>query len=186
MKLIGERISINETKEKITIVILPHQSAWTNAAIGMWLAMWYVIGGTVVWSLFQLKLTQQEKIILFVFLIFWLYYATKITYTFLWILRGKEWMKLDDNRLTIKRSIGTLGKAHEYFYENIQHLSAHVPEKGSFQTVWESSPWVNGGDRIHFEHFHKPVRFGRKLDEKETRQLFAFLDKQIKERIKRK
>lgn len=186
MKYIGSRISINEAKDKTTIVILPHQSAWTNAAMGMWLAMWYAVGGTVIWSLFQLKLTEQERIILYIFLVFWLYYAARITYTFLWVLKGKEWMKIDGTRLTIKKSVGTFGKAKEYFFENIRQFSVHQPEKGSIQAVWEASPWISGGDRMQFDYFGKLIRFGRKLDESEAKQLFVFLDKQIKERLKRK
>jgi hypothetical protein len=88
MKWIGERISFVDEKTKTTIVIEPDRNFWINGMMGAWLAMWYTIGGIVLWALLSLGLKKQETIILIVFLSFWIYYAVKVTRSFLWLMYG--------------------------------------------------------------------------------------------------
>jgi len=186
MKLIGERISFLDTKNKLTIVIEPDKNGFVNALMGAWLSMWLTIGGLVIWSLYTLKLTEQESLILYIFLVFWYYYAIRVTRSFLWLLFGKELLKLDEVALSIKKSILTYGRSTSYFNENINNFNFEIPDKSSIQSVWEASPWINGGERFSFEYYDKVIRFGRKLNEKDAQLLFNLLSKQIKERTKNK
>jgi hypothetical protein len=87
VKWIGNRISFNDQKDKTTIVIDPSKNAWISAIMGAWLGMWYAIGATVMWALYVMKLKEQEKLILWIFLVFWLYYAWRVTMSFFWNLR---------------------------------------------------------------------------------------------------
>ncbi|MBU3659535.1 MAG: hypothetical protein FGM14_06685 [Flavobacteriales bacterium] len=185
MKLIGNRISFNDSKEKFTVVIEPEKNGFVNSLMGAWLSMWLTIGVIVIWSLATLNLKEQEQIILYVFLVFWFYYAFRVTRSFLWLLFGKELIKIDEVSLTIKKSIKNYGQSIPYYFENIKNLKFEVPEKNSIQVVWESSPWINGGERLNFEYFDKVVRFGRKLNEKEAQLLFNVIAKQLKERSKK-
>lgn len=153
--------------------------------MGAWLAMWYTIGFVVIWSLSAFKLTEQEKIIIFVFLTFWSYYAFNVSKAFLWLVYGKELIKIDETSFQLKKSILTYGKTVPYYYENIKSLKCDVPEKGSIQSIWESSPWVSGGERISFSYFEKSVKFGRKLNEKDAKLLFNLIGKRIFERNKK-
>ncbi len=185
MKLIGERISFNNTKEKFTVVIEPEKNGLVNSLMGAWLSMWLTIGVIVIWSLSELKLKEQEQIILYVFLVFWFYYAFRVSRSFLWLLFGKELVKIDEVSLTIKKSIKNYGQSIPYYFENIKNIKFELPESNSIQSLWESSPWINGGERLHFEYFDKVVRFGRKLNEKESQISFNLIAKQIKERSKK-
>lgn len=184
MKLIGERISFNNTKEKFTVVIQPEKNGLVNSLMGAWLSMWLTIGVVVIWSLTVLKLKEQEQIILYVFLVFWFYYAFRVTRSFLWLLYGKELVKIDEVSLTIKKSIKNYGQSIPYYFENIKNIKFEMPESNSMQSLWESSPWINGGERLNFEYFDKEVRFGRKLNEKESQLLLNLIIKQLKERFK--
>jgi hypothetical protein len=185
MKLIGERISFNDTKEKFTVVIEPEKNGLVNSLMGAWLSMWLTIGAIVIWSLSTLKLNEQEKLILYVFLVFWFYYAFRVSRSFLWLLFGKELIKIDEISLTIKMSIKNYGQSVPYYFENIKNIKYEIPNSSSIQSIWESSPWINGGERLHFEYFDKVIRFGRKLNEKESHLLFNLITKQIKERSKK-
>lgn len=185
MKWIGERISFVDDKDKTTIVIYPENITWLKAVLGAWVGMWFAIGATVIWSLFTFEFTEQETIILYVFLSFWAYYAYRVTKSFLWILWGKELIKIDEVSLSYKRSIRNYGKSVPYFLENIKKMSVFQPKEKSIQTAWEKSPWIRGGDRIQFEHMGKVVRFGRKLNEKDTNQLFKFVTKKMDVRLKK-
>lgn len=185
MKWIGERISFLDTKQKVTIVIEPERNGFVNAMMGMWLAMWFTVGGVMIWSLFTFDLNEQENIILYVVLAFWLYYAVTVSFSFLWIVYGKELIKIDETALHYKRSVLSYGKSIPFYFENIKNFTFSVPEKGSFQAIWESTPWTKGGDRITFDYLGKVIKLGVKLNEKDTQLLMNFIDKKIKERIKR-
>jgi hypothetical protein len=184
MKWIGKRINFVEDKNRTTIVIFPEKKALITGLMGAWLSMWMVIGATSVWALSVLKLSEKEQIVLWVFLAFWLYYAIKVTRTFLWILWGKELIKIDEVALNYKRSIRTYGRSVPYYFENIKKMAVQNPKEGSFQSVWESSPWIAGGERLEFEYQGKIVRFGRKLEERDAKLLFDLVTKKIEERLR--
>lgn len=186
MKWIGKRISFVDDKLKTTVVIEPESVFWVNALMGAWVAMWMVIGATVIWALLFLEMTKEEKIGLIVFLSFWLYFAIRVTRTFFWLLWGKELIKIDETAMTYKRSIRRFGKAVPYYLENITKIRVIVPKERSLQSVWEASPWIRGGERLEFDYLSKTVRFGRKLDEKDAKLLYQFLTKKIDQRLRKK
>lgn len=186
MKWIGNRISYLDDQGKTTFIITPEQIGVVKALMGAWCFMWFAIGATIVWSLFTFNFTQQEKLILGVFMVFWLYYFVRVGRTFLWLLYGREYIKVDKISLTIKTSIRTYGKAKEYYLENIKKVRVSIPKENSFQTAWENSPWIRGGERIEFEYLGKTIRFGRKLNPQDAKLLFQVLTKRIEDQLKKK
>jgi hypothetical protein len=60
-----------------------------------------------------------------------------------------------------------------------------TPKEKSFQAIWESSPWVRGGERIEFEYKGKVIRFARKIEEKDAKVLFTLITKKIEEKMKK-
>ncbi len=184
MKWIGERISFVDDKNRTTIIIYPEVKGWISALMGAWVMMWYMIGGIVIWSIFSLNLTDQEKVILFVFITFWGYYAIRVSRSFFWMIWGKEHLKINETELIYKKSIKGYGRASNYYVENITKIRLQIPEERSFQSAWESSPWIRGGERIEFDYMGKVIKFGRKLNEKDAQQLFKFITKKVDDRLK--
>lgn len=185
MKWIGERISFVEDKNVTTIVIYPENKAWVNGLMGAWVAMWYVIGASVIWYYFTFEMPEDQTIVVYVFLAFWAYYALTVTRSFFWLLWGKELIKINEASLTYKKSVKNYGKAVSYYFENIKKISLSHPKEKSLQAAWEASPWVRGGERIEFEYMGKIVRFGRKLEEKEAKLLFNVITKRIDEKLRK-
>ncbi len=184
MKWIGKRISFVDDKARTTIVIYPDSVGWINATMGAWFAMWIAIGATLSWASFALNLTGQEKLIIVVFMVFWLYYAVRVGRAFSWLMWGKELLKIDEVSLTYKKSVKTYGKANEYYLENITKVRMVAPKERSLQASWESSPWVRGGERLEFDYMGKVIRFGRKLEKQDAELLFKLITKRIDERIR--
>jgi len=184
MKWIGNRISFSEDKTKTTIVIHPKDIGWLKGIMGAWVSMWLTMGGIVIWSYFVMNLSQQDTIIVFVFLAFWLYYAYKVTKSWFWIMWGKELIKIDEASLSYKKSVRNYGKSNSYLLDNISKMRMHNLEEKSFQSAWEKSPWIVGGERMEFDYMAKVVRFGRKLDKKDAELLFKLLTKRIDTHIR--
>jgi hypothetical protein len=184
MKWIGERISFVEDKNRTTVVIEPKNIGWMRSLMGAWVFMWLTIGITLGWYYLYQPTTQQESIIIIVFLIFWAYYAVRITRSWFWLMWGKELIKIDEVALTYKRSIRRYGKAMPYLLENIHKMRVSTPKDNSFQAAWEKSPWIVGGERMEFDYMGKVVRIGRKLDEKDAEMLFKYLTKRVEQQIR--
>lgn len=186
MKWIGKRISYVDKDNKTTFIIQPENPGIAKALIGAWFCMWVVIGVVVSWYSATHPMKKELQLILLVFMLFWLYYFIRVGRSFAWLMSGKEMLKVDKISLTIKNSIKGYGKAKEYYLENIQKVRVSVPKENSFQTAWENSPWIRGGERLEFDYMGKTIRFGRKLDEKESKLLFQVLTKRIEEHLRKK
>ena len=184
MKWIGNRISFVDDKEKTTIIIVPEKSNFVNAMMGAWLAMWVTIGIALIWAFFVLDLTQEEKLMVGVILAPWAYYLFRVSRQFIWLLWGKEMLKLNKLGIAYKKDVKGYGKAILYYYDNMAELEVYVPKTKSLQYVWEKSPWIRGGERLQFEYTGKFVRFGRKLEEKEVKLLFQLINSKRHEYIK--
>lgn len=185
MKWIGERVSFVDDKLKTTIVIYPQTATIVKGLMSAWVAMWFTIGAVVAWSFFTFELTDQELIILFVFMAFWFYYAVRVSRSLFWLLWGKELIKIDETAFLYKRSVKNFGKAVPYYLENISKMRVFQPKEKSIQAAWELSPWIKGAERIEFDYMGKEIRFARKLNEKDTEMLFKFITKKMNDRLKK-
>jgi hypothetical protein len=186
MKWIGERVSFIDQPKKLTVVINPENKFWQKGLMGAWFAMWLTIGSVMFWAFNTLHLNQQEKLIVIIFLCFWLYYAYKVGRSLLWLIWGKELIKIDSDGLTYKKSIRGFGKSSNYFLENLEKMEVIFPKENSIQAVWENSPWIQNAERIQFQYISKNIRFAKKLTEKEANLLFKLITKKIEECLKKK
>lgn len=186
MKWIGKRITFDDDKQKTTIVIYPEDVSWVKAVMGAWVGMWFAIGAIMIWAALSLPLSQQELVIVVIFLSFWAYFAYKVTRSFFWILWGKELIKIDEVSVSYKKSIKKYGKSTPYYLENISKITVNQPKEKSVQAAWEKSPWIAGGERIEFDYLGKVVKLGKKLNEKDTQLLFALITKRIDQRLRKK
>ncbi len=190
MKWIGKRISFVDNQDKTTVIITPETVGIYKALIGAWFFMWMTAGIAGIWAYrtFEVKkgMENQLQIIFLIFVAFWIYYTIRVGRTFFWLLWGKEFLKIDKISMTIKTSIRNYGKAKEFYIENISKIKLSMPEKKSFQAAYENTPWIRGGERLEFEYQGKVIRFGRKLDEQEAKQLFQLITARLDAHLKSK
>lgn len=184
MKWIGNRISFKDQKNKATFVIHPPNIGWKLYLIYAWVLLWLIVGGVVFSQLF-LDYSEKEKIVLIVFLSFWVYFAVRVIRAMLYLSIGREYIRLDESGLYIKTARGKYGKSKRYFLENIAKIRMLEQKETSIQHAYESSPWVIGSDRIQFDYLGKTITFGKKLDPKETKLLFDIIVKRIESHLRK-
>lgn len=185
MKWIGKRISFVDEKSNTTVVIRAKDIGWLKGVMGAWVGMWWMIGiSLILWTFASGGRTDQEYLVVTIFLAFWLYYAVKITRSWSWFMWGKELIKIDEASLYYKRSIRKFGKSLPFLLENVSQLRMYAPEEKSFQAAWEKSPWIVGVERLEFDYMGKSVKMGRKLDAKDAELLFKLLSKRLDKQIR--
>lgn len=185
MKWIGERISFVDKKDHLTIVIYPPKIGFKRTLIFLWTLLWYIVGAVVFSQLF-LDYSDQERIYIIIFLSFWLYYAVRVTRTLIYLYLSREFIKIDETALRIKKSSGKYGVAKQYFLENIAKFKTVELKERSFQAIYEDSPWVRGTDKLQFDYLGKNISFGRKLNDKDTQILFKLIVKRIEQLLRQK
>ena len=185
MKWIGERISIVEGKETTTVVIYPEKSTWKSVLLYSWFSMWSVIGVLVFTQFFE-DYKKEEKLIIAIFLVFWLYFFIRVGRAVLWQSKGKELIKFNDQAFVFKKSIFGYGKAHEFFYDNIKKIQVYEPQTNSFEDYFQNVYFFVGGEKLLFDYKGKEIKFARKIGEKETKLLFQFITKLIENRLRKK
>ncbi|MDX1653341.1 MAG: hypothetical protein R3277_12665 [Brumimicrobium sp.] len=185
MKWIGERISFVDHKEYVTFVIYPPNIGNKKYLILIWSLAWLAIGAYVFTQFFY-DYSEKEKIVLIIFMSFWVYFAVKVFRTLLYLFFGREFIKIDKTALRLKTATSNYGQARQFFLENITKFSVLSLKDNSLQNIYDRSPWVRGSNRIHFEYMGKHYSFGRKLEEKDARLLFGVITKRINQYLRNK
>lgn len=178
IKFISERISYRKTSEETTIIITGKIERSKESLLLAWILAWSFCGILILIALFG-DYPREQKLYFVIFLSFWTYFEYKVIYVFRYRKWGKEYLRIADGKLTIKRSISKIAKANEYFIENIRNLSIIEKNNKSFFQQLEKSFWTIGDEGISFEYLGKFIKLGIQLDEVENKKLLKFLKEEL-------
>ncbi len=185
MKFISERVSIDRSADRFSVVISPRLSRLNQTLLVTWVLAWTFCGAYVLYEWAQLPSGDPLRQYLLAFLAFWAYFEFTVVRVLLWRLKGFEIWRIKGDRFTIKDSILGFGKANDYFIQNIQKLGLIEIDETSFKWQMNESFWVMGGERIGFEHLGKKVVFGKGLTKEEAAQILPVLQKALTEARKK-
>lgn len=194
-KWIGTRISYVDSKSNCSIVILPQRNRFKEAILFAWVIAYTIVGGIMFYYLLfgidtidnsQLKgdpeeIIKNQKIYLTVFIAFWSYFEYKVVRGFLWLIGGKELIKINKNEIIIKESVYSYGKANRYFTDNINELDIVKHKSFSFGFDYENAFWRKGTNSLIFDYSTKSIGFAKKVNEKDANLLMRL----IKDRVKK-
>ena len=185
MEVVSERVSIDRTEGRTSVVISARVPKGKEALLVAWFLCWLIVGGYMLYARTKLPEGEPLRQYLLAFLAFWLYFAVKVGRAVLWRLKGFEQWRLKDGVLTIKDSLFGYGKANTYFIENIRKLGALKIDRTSFKYQLNDSFWNIGGERLGFEHLGRKVIFGKGLGEAEVQRVLHVLQDALREARKR-
>ena len=197
-KMIGDRISYEDHSDYTTIIILPLRKRIMELLLTAWVFSFTFVGLYLIYVLFAgvenlnapEDFTEEDyrnqQIYLVVFIGFWIYFEYKTVRALLWYRFGKELIRIDKDALFVKRSTLSYGKQKRFFFENIKDFHQFVQEKTSFGYYFENAYWTVGTDSIRFKYHGKNQAFGRKLNEKDTKNLMRFIADRSKKWGKKK
>lgn len=180
VEMIGDNISIEETDERLSIIIDGRLPRLKESLLLAWLLVWAALGAYVLYELKTVEHPKEMKLTLNVYLVFWAYFLFKIGKAFFWSRAGREMIWLQDGHLNIKNSIQGYGRSNTYAIENVSDIEVSSMKRDSFQYQVESSFWMIGGERMQFKHFGKMIRLGKKIEDKTASSMVRRLKKKIK------
>ena len=171
MKLIGDRVSYKVHEDYSTIVISTNIDKWKETLLLTWLVGWTICGSVFFYFLFVGDFVKEEKLMLLVMCVFWLFFEIRIGKVYLWRKSGMEFIKIDKDIMTIKKSIKGFGKAMPYQLGRIKDVQGLELNPKGFSKTMNDSFWVIGQGTVRFFYNEKEVRFGAQLGTKDADKL---------------
>lgn len=184
IKSISERVSYKKHEGFITVAISPRLDDKKQFLLTFWIFAWTFCGLVFISQLFAGH-TEDVFLGMVIMTVFWAYYEYRIGYVWMWRRKGLELIKIEEGKMTYKRSLKSYGKAFEFYIDNISNFGV-VPQKaGSIGDVLGNSFWVIGGERLRFDYQGKEIRFGVQLSDEETEKLRKFLNETFVEELRK-
>ena len=160
MKLIGDRVSYKIHEDYSTIVISTNIDKWKETLLLTWLVGWTICGSVFFYFLFAGDFVKEEKLMLLVMCVFWLFFQIRIGKVYLWRKSGMEFIKIDKDIMTIKRSIRGFGKAIPYQLGRIKNVQGLELNPKGFSKSMNDSFWVIGQGTVRFFYNEKESDLG--------------------------
>ena len=179
MKKIGDRISFEKHEGFFTVIISTKIDKWKENSMLGWLIAWTFCGCSFIYYFFNGFLNGNEKLTLFVMIVFWLYFQIRITRAYLWRRFGIEFIRIDEDRLTIKRSILGYGRAIPIVTSNIEKITPADLNEKSYAKVFNDSFWLIGKGTIHMKAKDNDVYFGSQLGAQDSSKLAKEIMKMV-------
>lgn len=180
MKWIGDRVSYKNHENFFTMIITAKTEGWKMWAMIIWSIAWLFSGLVVIYSLFFTNEINDSKLYFVTFLLFWGYFLYKIFRVILWRKYGTEFIRIDQDRFSIKKSIWGFGKAREFLLNNIKNLETESLKENSYAKVFNDSFWIVGQGTIIINVLEKNNNFGAQIPLKDGEEMVKVLTKQIK------
>ena len=92
-----------------------------------------------------------------------------------------EFIKIDKDLMTIKKSIRGFGKAIPYQLGRIKNVQGLDIDPKGFSKLMNDSFWVIGQGTVRFFYNEKEVRFGAQLGTKDAEKLAKAIKKSVRE-----
>lgn len=166
----SDRISLNQTSDELTIEISGKIEPDKFVMLSAWLIAWTLSGAYVLTQLFT-EMPSDQRIFMFAWMGFWIYFEYRVASAWLWRKYGKEVIQFgkDTTQLMFKVAYG--GRAYQLQTSQLSAMRNLESEKGNFVKNYFNSFWVIGGETVGFMHKQRLYTFGRQLSEADANRL---------------
>ena len=179
MKWIGNRVSYKDHNDFFTMIITSKTEGWKMWIMFFWFLAWSASGVVIIYNLFFTNELKDSELYFYTFLFFWTYFWYKIIKVLIWRKYGTEFIRIDKDRFSIKKSIWGIGKAKEYLTENVKKFELEPLEEKSYSKVFNDSFWIIGQGTILI-NTEKQYNFGAQISIENGRKIIKLLNARIK------
>lgn len=178
MKTLGSKITYDQTSEKLLINVSGKGTQQQVTLLTVWLALWTICGIAVISQILG-EYKREDKLIMVVYLVFWLYFEYKVYYTLRWRKSGVEIIKIEGDKMTYSREVSGKGKVKSYAVNQVRNVTVIDYSDQPFQKSFYSAYWSLGGEALAFSYLGAEQRIGMQIEESSARQLKKMMDKAL-------
>ena len=165
----GRRSTITRTRDGLIITIPAPANIFILLFLTAWLIAWAVAEVFIPWQIVNGEIEVSGFIL--AFLAGWTLFGPLAIYAWLWMVRGKEYVRVTADIIGIRRSVWSRGVERQFLVADI--FGIRVVDDDAWHFWREEDPprysWREGP--IAFEYRGETVRFGKGLREKEAHEL---------------
>jgi len=165
---------MTETNKKLILTIKRKPNWLILPLTGLWSLGWFGLIGTIAFGLATDPNKLDGEIVLF--MSFFFLAGLFVLKIFLWHLRGKEKITVDEKELKIEKLGTILTMPRKYEIDQIDYISNTEREKTANWIKF----WGLGGGKIEFTYLGQTKYFGQTLTTTEATKIIE----QIKEKLK--
>lgn len=178
MKTIGKKIKYSQTADRLLINISGQLEKKYVLLLALWLTLWTIAGIIVSSQLFG-DAPREQKLIMAIFMAFWLYFEYRIFYVLRWRQSGIEILKLVDGNLSYSREINGKGKVQTFEAAQVRDIKVVDYSDRPFEKAFYKDFWSLGLEMVSFYVNGREHRVAMQLDEADARQLVKLLQKSL-------
>ena len=179
MKWIGNRVSYKDHKDFFTMIISSKIDHWKMLLMLIWLLIWFSCGLVIIVYLFFTDELSDRKIYFYTFLVFWTYFLYKVVRVLIWRRFGIEFIRIDEDKFSVKKSLWGYGRAKEFITSNIKKIKLATLDEKSFSKVFNDSFWIVGQGTIIINALEKEYNFGSQISKEDGEKIVKVLNSKI-------
>lgn len=166
----GNRSQITRTRDGLMIMIPSPSNIFGVVFLSLWLVAWAI--GEVFVS--RQLITGQMTINRFDigWLVGWTVFGVVAIYAWLWMVRGKEFVRVTPERIGIRRSVWSHGVERQYEAAHISGWRLIIVPRSFWSDDDSPSAFSNNGP-LAFDYGERTVRFGQGLRDEEAAEILA-------------
>jgi len=169
----ARRSSTTQTSDGLEISIPARKHLFALVFMPMWLIGWSVGELSAIREL--VSGDGSPMFFLGTWLTLWTLGGGAALFTWLWMIRGREIIRLRYHALVIRRDLLGLGREKEFDLSHVTNLRVALPTWTPFDWNAAMQPWGQGTGRIAFDYGADTIRIGSGIDEAEARQIVGEL-----------
>lgn len=179
MKWIGNRVSYKDHKDFFTMIISSKTDQLKMLLMLIWLLIWFSCGLVIIVYLFFTDELSDRKIYFYTFLVFWTYFLYKVVRVLIWRRFGIEFIRIDEDKFSVKKSLWGYGRAKEFITSNIKKIKLAPLDEKSFSKVFNDSFWIVGQGTIIINALEKEYNFGSQISKEDGEKIVKVLNSKI-------
>jgi len=166
----GNRSQITRTRDGVIITIPAPANIFILLFLSVWIMAWAVGEVFIPWQIIKGAIPVDSSFI-FLWLAGWTIFGPFAIYAWLWMVRGKEYVRVNPDVIGIRRSVWSRGVERQFLVADIFGL--RVVDDDAWHFWREEDPprysWREGP--LAFEYGGTTMRFGKGLREQEAHEL---------------
>jgi hypothetical protein len=174
MQILSDRISVVQSDAGTSIVISSVVNRKKSRAVLAILVLWIIGGVFMIWNFSAIEL-DKTKIIVIIWLAFWLYFFYVLFRLYRWKQFGHEVMKIKDGVLKYKKDVKGRGWVQDYKLDKIKKLRSSDTKSPDWLRNLGGEFWNTDCDSVFFDYEDKEISIGFQLDNSERSKLITVI-----------
>lgn len=174
MEILSDRISVVRSDAGTSIVISSMVNRKKSRTVLVILLLWMIGGAVMIWNFPSIEL-DKTKIVVLIWLAFWLYFFYVLFRLYRWKQAGHEVIKIANGTLKYKKDVKGRGWVLDYELDKIKKLRASDTQSPNWVKNIGGDFWNTDCDSIRFDYEDKEISIGFQLDSAERAKLIKLI-----------